>query len=61
MFEIGDIIRHIRSDHHYLVINKKKYFTPHSERTVFVVRSMVDGAELDIHYPLMSFNYEKVA
>lgn len=61
MFEVGDIIRHIRSDHHYLVVKKKKYFSTHTERVVYVVKSIMDGTELDIHYPLMSFNYEKVA
>lgn len=61
MFEIGDIIRHIRSDTHYLVVDIKKTLHRNIERTEFIAMGMSNGVEVIIHYPLMSVNYEKVA
>ena len=61
MFEIGDIIRHIRSDTHYLIVEVKTRIYRNIERIEFIGMGMSDGVYVTIHYPLMSVNYEKIA
>lgn len=63
MFQIGDIIRHKRTDEHFLVIDVHIYLSRNIERTEYTVLPVGagGGVHVRLHYPLMTTNYEKVA
>ena len=61
MFQVGDIIKHKRSETYYLVVEIKKYLFETTERLEFIALDMANNFEVRIHYPLMTLNYEKIA
>lgn len=60
MFQIGDIIRHRRSDTLLLVVDIKSVISRNNERIEYIAVGMGEGIETVIHYPLMALNYEKI-
>lgn len=60
MFQIGDIIRHRRSDTLLLVVDIKSVISRNNERIEYIAVGMGEGIETIIHYPLMALNYEKI-
>ena len=60
VFEIGDIIRHKRSDTYYLIVDKNRLWSKGLERVEYIAVDMGNNVEVKIHYPLMTVNYEKV-
>ena len=60
VFELGDIIRHKRSNKYYLVIDVKTHFNVSLERIEYTVVGEGEGQEIKLFHPLMTINYEKV-
>jgi len=60
VFDLGDIIKHKRSDTYYLIVDIKRFLSGNLERLEYIAVDMGNGVEVYIHYPLMTVNYEKV-